>query len=407
MYIGITIGLQQEDESIWINGIKMNAIFLMNALLETGNKVVLLETGSIVAEKDLDEKVVWDTKRFPIKKYSSEAGKVDVLIMLGTSLQDNTIKAFKNIKPGNKVIKYACGNNYVIDMERCIFPKEGAEDAITYYQKELDEIWYVPQQGHHNHHYYMSLHNLPADKVKPIPFVWDPFFLDQACEDYMQKLKDTEKTGGSPIYAPVEDKSKLKIVVYEPNLNVVKWSMIPMLIANEYFKSGGIFGELNVLSSAKLASVKYWKSIVGFLEIWNAERPHVKLSGRYPVIEILASKADIVVAHQWDNPLNYAYLDALYLQFPVVHNAPMIKDAGYYYEGFNVMDGAEKLKEAIESHDENIESYNAQTEKVLIRYSVYNEGLVETYKKLLENLVAGENKHGLSYEYDWQTNLYK
>ena len=64
MYIGITIGLQQEDESIWINGIKMNAIFLMNALLETGNKVVLLETGSIVAEKDLDEKVVWDTKDF-------------------------------------------------------------------------------------------------------------------------------------------------------------------------------------------------------------------------------------------------------------------------------------------------------------------------------------------------------
>ena len=73
----------------------------------------------------------------------------------------------KNIKPSNKVIKYACGNNYVIDMERCLFPKE--DTSITYYQKELDEVWYVPQQGNHNHHYYMSLHNLPADKVKPVP----------------------------------------------------------------------------------------------------------------------------------------------------------------------------------------------------------------------------------------------
>jgi hypothetical protein len=253
----------------------------------------------------------------------------------------------------------------------------------------------------------MALHNLPADKVKPVPFIWDPFFLDQACDDYIKKLKDTETTGGSPIYAPVEDKSKLKIVVYEPNLNVVKWSMIPVLIANEYFKSGGIFGELNIMSSVKLATNRYWKSIAGYLEIWNAERPHVKLSGRSPVIELLASKTDIVISHQWDNPLNYAYLDALYLQFPVVHNAAMIKDAGYYYEGFNIMDGAEKLKEAIELHDENHAAYIEQTEKVLTRYTVYNEGLVETYKKLLENLEAGENKHGLSYEYDWQTNLYK
>jgi len=405
MYIGITLGLQSEDESIWINGIKMNAIFLMNALQTAGQKVILLDTSPIVDEKLLDEKTTWDTKSFPIKKYASEAGNVYVLIMLGTSLQDTTLKEFKNIKPSNKVIKYACGNNYVIDMERCLFPKEDA--SITYYQKELDEVWYVPQQGNHNHHYYMSLHNLPADKVKPVPFVWDPLFLDQACEDYMQKLKDKEKTGGSPIYQPVADKSKLKLAVYEPNLNVVKWSMIPVLIANEYFKSGGIFGELNIMSSIQLASNTYWKSIVGFLEIWTAKNPHVKLAGRYPVVELLAGKADIVISHQWENQLNYAYLDALYLQFPVIHNAPMIKDAGYYYEGFNIMDGAEKLKEAIESHDENIESYNARTEKVLIRYSVYNEELLETYKKLLENLVAGENKHGLSYEYDWQTNLYK
>ena len=407
MYIGITLGLQTEDESIWINGIKMNAIFLMNAIAESGYKVVLLDTASVVDEKLLDEKTTWDTKRFPIKKYASEAGNVDVLIMLGTSLQDKTLKEFKSIKPSNKVIKYACGNNYVIDMERCLFPKEGAETSITYYQQELDEVWYVPQQGNHNHHYYMSLHNLPADKVKPVPFVWDPLFLDQACEDYMQKLKDTEKVGGSPIYQPVENKSNLKLVVYEPNLNVVKWSMIPMLIANEYFKSGGIFGELNIMSSVQLASNSYWKSIVGFLEMWTAEKPHVQLAGRYPVVELLARKADIVVSHQWENQLNYAYLDALYLQFPVIHNAPMIKDAGYYYEGFNIMDGAEKLKEAIDSHDDNIESYNAQTEKVLIRYSVYNEELLETYKKLFENLEAGENKHNLSYEYDWKTNVYK
>ena len=32
MRIGITIGIQKKNESIWINGIKMNAIFLAKAL---------------------------------------------------------------------------------------------------------------------------------------------------------------------------------------------------------------------------------------------------------------------------------------------------------------------------------------------------------------------------------------
>lgn len=407
MYIGITIGLQAENESIWINGIKMNAIFLMNALQIAGHKVVLLDTQSVVEEKDLDEKTVWDTKKFPVKKYIREVNKVDVLIMLGTSLQDSTLKHYKKSGPNKRIIKYACGNNYVIDMERCIFPKEGTEDSKTYYQKHIDEVWYVPQQGIHNHHYYMSLHNLEEDKVKPVPFIWDPLFLDEECENYMNRLKDSEKKGGSPIYQTGKLAENTKLSVYEPNMNVVKFSMIPTLIANEYHKLGGKFAELNIVSSASLAKNNYWKSIVSKLEMWKAERPHIKLMGRYNVIDILAHKTDIVISHQWDNPLNYAYLDAMYLQFPVIHNAPMIQDAGYYYEGFNIQEGAKLLKEVIETHDENHETYVERCEEVLTRYTVYNEGLIETYNKLLDNLVDGKNTHNLSYKYDWKTNLYK
>ena len=32
MVIGITIGITKEYESLWINGIKLNALFLANAL---------------------------------------------------------------------------------------------------------------------------------------------------------------------------------------------------------------------------------------------------------------------------------------------------------------------------------------------------------------------------------------
>ena len=105
MYIGVTIGLQKEFESIWINGIKMNAIFLANVLQQTGHKVVLLDTSQKIKEKELNEKVVWDSKRFPVKNYWTEFKKIDVLIELGTSLRPTHLDEFKATGKNKKVIK--------------------------------------------------------------------------------------------------------------------------------------------------------------------------------------------------------------------------------------------------------------------------------------------------------------
>jgi hypothetical protein len=85
----------------------------------------------------------------------------------------------------------------------------------------------------------------------------------------------------------------------------------------------------------------------------------------------------------------------------------MIQDAGYFYNDFDLNEGSAVLEACLNSHDENIDAYNDASEEVLTRYTVFNEGLVETYDKLLENLVSGENKHGLSHKYNWKTNLYK
>jgi len=90
----------------------------------------------------------------------------------------------------------------------------------------------------------------------------------------------------------------------------------------------------------------------------------------------------------------------------LVHNAPMIKDAGYYYHGNSIGSGARQLKLAIESHDQNIDIYNKRSEDVLTRYTVYNDGLLETYKKLIENAISPDT-HQIGSTYNWQTNLYK
>jgi hypothetical protein len=97
-------------------------------------------------------------------------------------------------------------------------------------------------------------------------------------------------------------------------------------------------------------------------------------------------------------------LDVAYMGYPVLHNAPMCKDLGYYYEGSDTKDGAKQLNWILENHDKNLDEYNKRNDKVLLRYSADNPKLIETYDMLIHNLFNGGN-HGL--EYDETTNLYK
>ena len=399
-YIGITIGLNSDNESMWINGIKQNAIFLMNALEKAGHRVTLIDCNNKVeadkSGKIADDKLIWDSKKFPIHKINTELEKLDVLIMLGVTLRIPSVKKFKGTvgNPNKKVIKYMCGNNYVIDMERNLF-NEKTEDALWKYDGWVDECWYVPQQGYQNHEYYRVLMNLDADKVKPVPFVWDPMFIDEVEKFYSQDA-------AVPVYQ-AKPSSEKQLCVMEPNMNVVKYSTIPLLIIEDaYVKYDIDFKTTNLISGTSLSKQKGWSSMMNNTSMI---KNMIHCAGRVPVHTILANHADIVISHQWENPLNYSYLDAMYLQFPLIHNADMIKDAGYYYPDFNIGKGADQLKWVLENHDNNIDAYNAKNEEVLERYTVYNDDLISTYQILIGNLFKHDST--LKYDYDWKTNVYK
>ena len=105
------------------------------------------------------------------------------------------------------------------------------------------------------------------------------------------------------------------------------------------------------------------------------------------------------------NPLNYLYLDAAYMGYPVIHNATLCKDLGYYYEGSSTKDGSTVLNWVLENHDKNLENYEQRNLQVLYRYYVGNPKLIETYDTLIEKLFNGGNKKELVY--DTETNLYE
>lgn len=394
MKIGITIGLTQENESLWINGIKLNALNLASTLMEIkGFDVWLLDTGHSV--KDLT-KVDWDHTKYRIATYKEVILDFDVLIMLGTTIPDENLIDLKKLNKKIKIVKYQCGNNYVVDMERVLFGDPN-DDTIPSWDTNHDETWYVPQQGYQNHEYYKLIYKQSENQVKPVPFVWNP-------EHMLGFVKDLNIQ--NVYYKPKEDVEK-NIVVMEPNMNVVKYSLIPVLIVEDlYRRIGKKFNNLIIISGKKLLKNLFYKRMIFLLDIFNINPAPIKYTGRYSTPYILGTQSDIILSHQWENPLNYAYLDALYYNYPLIHNADFIKDAGYYYKGFDISEGSIMLEEALSNHDKNIEDYNKRNSKVLNRYMSTNPNIVDTYKKLIENLFKPD-KHKMSYKYNTKTNNYK
>lgn len=85
------------------------------------------------------------------------------------------------------------------------------EETISKYtppfNRSIDEVWYVPQQGYQNHEYYRVTHKVARDKVKPVPFIWDPMFIDAVDNLYGNTVDEngaeiTEQLSVLPVYIP-------------------------------------------------------------------------------------------------------------------------------------------------------------------------------------------------------------
>ena len=392
MNIGITLHLK-DARTKWINGLSMNALNLCHCLNQIeGINAFIVDTGKI---KDYSVLADWDHTRYPIKKFKQVFNDKDLklLIMLGTSIPTHEVEAFKNVTPDRKVVKYQCGNNYVIDMERAMF--QNVEGAPSW-ESGHDQTWMVPQQEVQNREYFRIIYNQKPEDIKVVPFVWDPYHIETSRQIYLKQ------TGEDCRYSPGEPRKDRNLLVMEPNLNVLKFAMIPLLAAEDLYRKTGKegFAHIIVASGDRLMKNEYHRRCLLKLDLNKTNPYKIQYLKRRPIVQLLAMFTSVVVSHQWENPLNYAYLDALYFGYPLVHNATMVKDLGYYYEGFDAGECADRIDEALANHDKNLFTYVKETHKKLDRYMPTNTGVIGHYKKLIENLFEpGTHELGTKYNY--------
>jgi hypothetical protein len=368
--IGITIGLQHAAETLWNNGIKQNAVFLADALRHCPEVegVVIVNTTAV----PLGDSLPWDLARWPTMTFEAAKDTVDILIELGGQIDQAQTTYLK--QRGVRVISYCCGFEYVHAMEGVLFGKP-LWGGNLFVNQGYDDIWIIPQVANISQSYFEVLRRQTG---RVVPFVWSPELLEARAKS----LPD----GGEYRTNRAPD-GKKRLAVMEPNINVTKFCLYPALIAElAYRERPDAIALLQVTNAERMA-----RESLDFIALMNQldiVREHKAVFlGRHETPVFLAEHTDIVISHQLENPLNYLYLEACWQGYPLVHNASLCADLGYYYQDNDVRDGARRLIEAIATHDAHAAWYRERQRTLIARYLPGNAQLVATYSALLNDLM--------------------
>jgi hypothetical protein len=365
--IGITIGLHQENESLWNNGIKQNAVYLAETLKQCPSvaSVHLVNTTAVAITAALP----WDQARWPTVSFEQAKDNLDVLIELGGQISADQTVYLKT--QDCRLISYCCGFEYVHVMQSVLFnrPMWGYDLFVN---QRYDAIWMVPQVATNSQSYFETLRRRPAQVV---PFVWDPIFVNQRSQGFDHHGEYRPRPGPK------------RLTVMEPNNDIVKFCMYPAFIAEEAYRQRPQDIEiLQVTNAERLARES--KEFIAVMNQLDIVRQHKAVFlGRFDTPQFLSQMTDVVISHQIENALNYFYFDVCWQGYPLVHNAYMCSDLGYYYEGNNVKDGSRRLLEVLGTHDGSWQDYLARQRQVLNRYLPGSPQVTAEYERLLAALL--------------------
>lgn len=382
--IAVSFDVPNKEVDMFSNGIKQNAVFFYELLVNIGYDVYMIVTDGDKYET-AQKTNFWNYCNIKYLKNSEvlTAG-FNIVVQFGYQLYGDVMEHLQIC--GARTVFYNCGNKYLIESEACLFKPD---ETVTYQYNEdynihhFDEIWLIPQMTNTCLHYMKTLYR---SNVIEVPFIWSPAIIENYEDVY---FKENSKR------LSYSNKGTSKnCAIFEPNLSIMKWAYPSILICENAYRN---LSDKELLKSLYVTNVdaepkktssfnlKAFNTMVKSLDLFHAKK--ISIEARYVAIFFMTKYADIAISHQLENPLNYLYFDLAWMGWPIVHNASLCKDVGYYYEGFNFEMGAEMVKKAIFTHDENVEEYTKRNRDVIGRYLPSNKYLQEQYKTLISKLL--------------------
>ena len=353
-----------QQDSLFVNGLFQN-IFLLYKLFDSIGYVPILLINDKPKEIQAVPAIMRHVRMMTVEEISRCPIPVHFYIEIGMSVDKSLRKIFR--MGGAKFIKLYLGNILNIDIETPIF--YNGMHFSHHIVGELDEIWVSPHYRQH-HEYAAVLNQLNETNVKIAPYIWDPCVL-------------TLNGARNPRWRPRLPSEQETLVILEPNISFQKCSLVPILIAERYYRTKQTALNVFVGNGEKLLANPFFTGTI-LPSLTLARDKRIIFSGRHSILSIMNEYPHATaICHQWNNQYNYMTLEYMYAGFPVIHNAADWHDGGYYYEKNSVVEGEKALTKAQFFHGISLEQYTAGAEAIRWRHSLYNPDVQKAWKELL------------------------
>jgi hypothetical protein len=372
--IGITMSIDPK-ESLFTNGIRQNIIILRELYEKCPNveKAYIINTSGKVLPSD-PSLPLYEFLPYIIDLKEADS-KCDLIITAHGSLFIDEYKHFN--KKGIRIVKHMLGPSLSMFTENILFkPNDKAFNLYERNSGTVSAIWFS-KHFFDDRYFFESIYECPT---KIAPYVWDPRFIEKSKEEY-------EKTTGKAVLYSPKNKTRKNLGSFEPNLNIVKNCVLPIVIAERFYRHHPQLLENMFVFNTEIVRQK--KDLVQFVNGLNINIDRrISFEGGLGIIKALANYIDVVLSHQNGCELNYLYLDAAWLGYPVIHNSSMMSNIGFYYPKNNAEAATQILFEVFQDFDNNYEEYLASSRKKAEEYLITNQEHINNYTLLIEEAMS-------------------
>lgn len=364
--IGILV---KKPESNFSNGCIQQALFLKQILEHVG-----YVTDLVTIDKTYTQFSGIGTPINVINDKSDLSSYKLFLFVSMTILKNNPI-ATTIRNHGITCVDVVCGNLYILHQEQFVFNQHRIMHNTI--DNICDETWVLEMYPFMTSY----LEFLSGKPTHLLPYVWNTDIVDEYVKSNDLQI--------SVDYDHV-NRTKINILIFEPNMSIHKTALVPLLIANRYHITHP--GKLNKVylfcgSSIKDFNMDFFKHLEmckdNILEVYD----RMVMPSVLKLIQTNNNYMNIVLSHNIMNNLNFLQLELLYLGIPIVHNCEPFKSNGLYYDDYALGRAIELLEKTRQEFTYN-DAAKEIADQIITEFSPLNDLRKSAYEKQVERIMG-------------------